>query len=352
MYRATSELGLAVTRKEYSITRALTRMFGVWQVKGSEALSKTEEVEVAIGIRNSTDKHFAVGLCAGERVFVCDNLVFSGDFVLFRRHSGTLSEIEMVLMAKEAIGVVLGRFNILQAWHEDLKNFSLNDRQAGLLTVAALHRSIISPVDYPKFHALYFNEDSKYLPTLYGWHGAVTEMFKDMSMFTIHRKNADLNDFLRYEAPVFLSSDQVYFDFDHVRKQAEQKAVIDTEKRRDESSTAGRHLRRQLQAHIRKLGLTTQSVIVDKTASGGVKLPCGLGYRRLLSEEPLVTTISPKEFVEGHVAQPPRREFKGRVAKPPKGEKTFSPRTARKKRKTAWDDPSDVYFTKPKPVRR
>jgi hypothetical protein len=46
-----------------------------------------EGIALAVGIRNSTDKSMPIGFAAGERVFVCDNLSFSSEIVIARKHT-------------------------------------------------------------------------------------------------------------------------------------------------------------------------------------------------------------------------------------------------------------------------
>jgi len=44
-------------------------------------------VNIAVGVRNSTDMTFPLGFCAGESVFVCDNLSFSSELIVNRKHT-------------------------------------------------------------------------------------------------------------------------------------------------------------------------------------------------------------------------------------------------------------------------
>jgi len=61
-----------------------------------------------VGLRNSNDRSFPIGLAFGSRVFVCDNLAFSGDHVIKRKHTARskrelpslLSEIVVPLAAQ------------------------------------------------------------------------------------------------------------------------------------------------------------------------------------------------------------------------------------------------------------
>ena len=47
----------------------------------------TRGYEDTVGLRNSHDKSFPVGIAFGSRVFVCDNLAFLADTVIKRRHT-------------------------------------------------------------------------------------------------------------------------------------------------------------------------------------------------------------------------------------------------------------------------
>src|ERR1041384_4160845 len=40
-----------------------------------------------LGVRNSYDRSLAVGLTLGSRVFCCDNLAFSGEVTMHRKHT-------------------------------------------------------------------------------------------------------------------------------------------------------------------------------------------------------------------------------------------------------------------------
>jgi hypothetical protein len=70
--------GLEIIKTEYVLANNGNRMFGIWDLSGG-----SDELCWSIGIRNSMDKSMALGITAGTRVFVCDNLAFSGDFVEF-----------------------------------------------------------------------------------------------------------------------------------------------------------------------------------------------------------------------------------------------------------------------------
>jgi hypothetical protein len=43
-----------------------------------------------VGLRNSHDRKFPVGVSFGSRTFVCDNLAFSGDHAIKRKHTANV----------------------------------------------------------------------------------------------------------------------------------------------------------------------------------------------------------------------------------------------------------------------
>lgn len=77
--------GHEVTSEEYGVTPDGLRFFGVIQLA-----SKYGDYTDVVGLRNSNDKAFPVGVSYGSQVFVCDNLAFVGDHVVKRRHTAKL----------------------------------------------------------------------------------------------------------------------------------------------------------------------------------------------------------------------------------------------------------------------
>jgi hypothetical protein len=51
-----------------------------------------DHIGLSIGIRNSYDQSMAMGVCMGAKVFVCDNLCFSGDIRVSRKHTGEATQ--------------------------------------------------------------------------------------------------------------------------------------------------------------------------------------------------------------------------------------------------------------------
>lgn len=74
--------GHQVVEQNFGLTPDGMRFFGVLTLK-SDYTGYTDMV----GLRNSHDRKFPVGVSFGSRTFVCDNLAFSGDHVIKRKHT-------------------------------------------------------------------------------------------------------------------------------------------------------------------------------------------------------------------------------------------------------------------------
>jgi hypothetical protein len=71
-----------IVEEHHAITPDGARYFGVLSLKSAYG-----DYTDMVGLRNSHDKKFPIGISFGSRVFVCDNLAFNGDHVIKRRHT-------------------------------------------------------------------------------------------------------------------------------------------------------------------------------------------------------------------------------------------------------------------------
>jgi len=85
--KAMNKLDLIVDSngKQFGTKRDGHQMFAVYNLLNQDAIS--EDFGLSIGIRNSTDKSLSAAVCFGSHVFVCDNLAFSGEIAIARKHT-------------------------------------------------------------------------------------------------------------------------------------------------------------------------------------------------------------------------------------------------------------------------
>src|SRR6516164_9395617 len=84
--------GIAVVREQYAtVGRDGARLFGVMDLRIDDL--DTPDLATSLGLRGANDKTMAIQVIAAARVFVCDNLAFSGSdgaVVLKKRHTNRL----------------------------------------------------------------------------------------------------------------------------------------------------------------------------------------------------------------------------------------------------------------------
>ena len=83
--RHVESAGYAIGSEEYGMLRDGAQMFGVWTLVDDRF--GLDDYQLTIGLRNSHDKQFPAGMAVGSRVFVCDNLAFSAEIVIARKHT-------------------------------------------------------------------------------------------------------------------------------------------------------------------------------------------------------------------------------------------------------------------------
>ncbi|MCA9269417.1 MAG: hypothetical protein KDA41_13140, partial [Planctomycetales bacterium] len=76
--------GMRVVNEAHGLWGEGTRYFGLLEVMNGR---RQQDYGLVVGVRNSHDKTFPAAIALGASVFVCDNLSFSGEVSLARRHT-------------------------------------------------------------------------------------------------------------------------------------------------------------------------------------------------------------------------------------------------------------------------
>src|SRR3954451_2888454 len=130
---------LSVVRDEYAVSADGMKMFGVMDLD-----NEFEEGRFSIGLRNSNDKSMRLALTAGYRVFVCDNMAFSGDFTpLLHKHSAKFHLRDAIAIAVDRIHRGLGT---LADQIKEMRSFRLTDNDARLMIYGAFMEKAIKGV--------------------------------------------------------------------------------------------------------------------------------------------------------------------------------------------------------------
>jgi hypothetical protein len=74
--------GHEIVEEHHGVTPDGARYFGVLELRSTYG-----DYTDTVGLRNSHDKKFPIGISFGSKVFVCDNLAFNGENVIKRKHT-------------------------------------------------------------------------------------------------------------------------------------------------------------------------------------------------------------------------------------------------------------------------
>lgn len=185
---------LKVTRDEYAVSADGMKMFGVMDLN-----TGFDGGNFSIGLRNSNDKSMRLALTAGLRIFVCDNMAFSGDFTpLLHKHSRRLDLRDSISIAVDRIQ---RGFEPLGRRVTEMRDFGLTDNDARLLiyraflerAVRGVPRNLMSAVHDNYFSPKY--EDFR-ARSLWSLSNAFTSAFKELSPIKQFEVTARLGSFL------------------------------------------------------------------------------------------------------------------------------------------------------------
>ena len=159
---------------QFGLARDGAKMFGLHTFKnGDSALG------LSIGFRNSYDRSLSVGIAVGASVFVCDNLMLTGDLTVLRKHtSNVLTDIDG--LALSAIYRSRSAFNQIKQDAEVMKQIPMSDDEAYRMLGLVYGKGIINPRMIPvvKKEWLEPSHDAFQARNLWSFYNAVTESLK------------------------------------------------------------------------------------------------------------------------------------------------------------------------------
>ena len=168
-------------------------MFGVLDLEAA-----FEGCRFAIGLRNSHDKSLRLSCTVGVRVFVCENLAFSGDFTpVLAKHSKHFS-----LQDSLAVGVdrMQRSFEPMRQQVEAWREQQLSMATAKLVIYRAFVEGELDAPRHlaPAMHQLYFNpRHNEFQPrTIWSLSNAFTSALKQLDPIPQFKATAKLGAFL------------------------------------------------------------------------------------------------------------------------------------------------------------
>lgn len=143
--RALVDAGYRLAKVALALSRHDDRFFGTLTLD----CPLGSGTNLAVGVRSSHDQSLALGWCCGQRVFVCDNLAFSSDRVISRKHTAY-----GVNRYQEAICRVVAELGDYREFESQrirrMQRTDLSDEQAESILLRAFEVGIIGPSALPQ----------------------------------------------------------------------------------------------------------------------------------------------------------------------------------------------------------
>ena len=198
--------GLSIVNQTHSLTRGGNRYFGLMQIANGH---NSEDYCWVLGLRNSHDKSFPAGLVVGASVFVCDNLSFSGEIRMTRKHTTHIMR-DLPGLVQTSIGQLMSRWHDQDTRIEAYKQFELSDMQAHDLIVRAIDaRAATSTQVPPLLHEWRHPKHDAFQPrTAWSLFNSFTDVMKGLQLSELSRRTQRLHGLFDAQVGLVLKSTQ------------------------------------------------------------------------------------------------------------------------------------------------
>jgi hypothetical protein len=187
--------GMTVANEAHALWNDGLRYFGLLEVTNGHT---HDDYGLVIGLRNSHDKSFPAAIAMGSAVFVCDNLSFSAEVTIARRHTRFI-ERDLPRIVHTAVG----RLSDLRGQQDErigkYKETELTDPAAHDLVIRSVDANVLPVTQVPDVleewrHPSHeeFAEDK----TVWRFHNAMTEVWKGRNLAALPRRSQALHGLL------------------------------------------------------------------------------------------------------------------------------------------------------------
>jgi len=177
--RHVSAGGYNIVDSRHALSHNGQRYFGLLLL---ETTGMDGAYQWALGLRNSHDKKFKAEITAGSRVFVCDNLAFSGTVKAVRKHTRYV-ERDMQGLVSKAIGKLGDYFAVNDDRYSIYKSTELSENEFGGLIVSAIEARVIPVTRVPDLIKEWRNPRHEEFRdrTVWSLFNATTHVFKSIN---------------------------------------------------------------------------------------------------------------------------------------------------------------------------
>lgn len=176
-------------KSHFGLAAEGNKMFGVHTFRSVDT-----SLGLSIGFRNSYDRSMSVGIAVGASVFVCDNMVISGDITVLRKHTSNVIR-DMESLALSAIYRSQQTYAEILDDAEAMQELSIDDDQAYRMLGLVYGRGIMTPRQIPVAHREWETptHDDFSPRTVWSLYNAITESLKSAPPQSIMEKHLGLH---------------------------------------------------------------------------------------------------------------------------------------------------------------
>lgn len=144
--RSLGAAGYKIVGQQHALARDDNRYFGLFEITNGH---NHDDYHTIVDLRNSHDKSFPAGLVVGSGVFVCDNLCFSGEVKVGRRHTTNINR-DLTGLIDAAVGKVYGLRVSQDQRIEQYKATELDQNLSDHLLIELLRARVVTATKIPK----------------------------------------------------------------------------------------------------------------------------------------------------------------------------------------------------------
>lgn len=188
---------ISVVAEQHAIQNDGMNYFGILQVSNN---SRQDDFAYVVGLRNSHVQKYPAGLVVGSRVFVCDNLAFSGEIQVARKHTRYIMRDLQGLVVK-AVGFLAERWMDQETRIEAYKDYRLSEQRGHDLIIRALDARVITTTQIPRVLGEWREPKHPEFQerTAWSFFNSVTEVLKEVSPFALAGRTQALHGLLDHQ---------------------------------------------------------------------------------------------------------------------------------------------------------
>jgi hypothetical protein len=173
------EHGYSIVSEAHGLSHEGARYFGLFDLAGTDGASLDHTM--VVGVRNSHDKSFVFGLSCGAHVFVCDNLSFSGEVKVARKHTSRIVA-DLPRLVHGAVGLLGDLRRTQEQRFIRYKEVEISNPTANDLLVRAMEARVLPvtklPLALQEWKHPRHEEFRQAGPTLWRLYNSITEAIK------------------------------------------------------------------------------------------------------------------------------------------------------------------------------